>query len=391
MASPTSDRGADPLTAALARGREENTPVNIAVPNWSCPHCARKYGPNLELASECAAAGPAPDISDGTPVLLVDSPHKAYGSNTGKVLFGLTEVGPVTAIRTDEGVTHQRDVLLAGTKLDSRRVASAPVGHGGLRILTNDIQPDPHISTAEPELSSYSSLAPILIGDGSFGTYRNSRVKVWIGRDYHRDKYGWWRTPNAAERLALNTATGGLLDKIVDADTDQLIERVLATYGPSTRYGHRSTQLPEDLTGAHTALALAAAHGGETRIWAMQWLTAHLSTIATWQVTTLQTWAAGLPETDEDDDNIDHVDTVSIPGLWLRSPDTLPKNPGKRRLAAMEPYGDGYSDVIRAVCAALDIPAPTNPVPGIDDVPTTVRAVHAALAARPTQTPTKEA
>lgn len=336
-----------------------DTPVNIAPPNWQCPHCLTKFREDLDAATECAHAGPAPQVADAVPVLVL---HGRQDTVAGRLAsLGLSEAGPVRPVRVDGTLAHHRLVQVSGETVDPRRLATAPQTADGLVVLAKTDNVDAHAPTSRTDLSVFGSLSTLFLGKSHYGEHHDTGVAVWVDEPsstYLRDQRMWWRAPDDTERAALNVVTAGLLDKVAETDETALAAKIRAAYTPSRRRVGASR--PEDLAPPAAGLAIAAAHGAPNHVWALRWLTTHLEEVTTWQARNLRAWASGE----------DHAVPCSSA---LRVAESLPNNPGKRRLATMEPFGEGYQDALTAVKAALVAPTPTNPIPDLGDVEQTVR------------------
>lgn len=356
----TTSPRADDAAAGPGAPPVENVPVNIARPNWACPHCATSYGTDLERATECAQAGPAPDVESGIPVLT-------FGTGVdSRPTLGVTEVGPVKAVNVDGRRTHERAVLVTGRHVDPERVAATPAGPGGLRVLPR-IAPQ---YDAEPLLidSATGVLRSIFSARPVSGYREQPAVTVWVSERRHRgDDTLWWRAPDESQRAALNVVTDGVIDRLTAVDEMTLAAAIRAAYAPS-HHLVRGRLSAHGMGNPTTGLYIADAHGAPNHIWALRWLTAHLDDVASWQATTLKAWAAG------------HPDAIIPPVRALTAPDTLPRNPGKRRLAVMEPYGWDYGMVLSAIRSQLRVDPPPNPVPGLGDVETSIHALASAAA-----------
>lgn len=333
-----------------------NVPVNVAKPDWKCPHCGTRYGQDLEKATACAEAGPAPDVTEGIPVLIVPSAFR--NGPTSGIRLGLTTVGPVRPHQAEDGSrTHERDIVVGKRAVTAQDVADAHRGLDGLRIIVSD-RAEKSTPDATPTLHSYSPLTRLFASkDGRYG--RRGERETWIPSAYRDRDGGWYLPPNEEQRAALDVVTDGFVTKVADADPEKLLEATRNQYGfyASNR---RSGQWPQDLTIPHNALMLADAHGAPNHIWAMRWINRHFEQVTAHHVQMVQQWAAG--------------DGGPIPlrsrFLWST---TLPKNPGKRRLAVMEPFGWDYRQVRDNVMAQLRThDAPISPVPNVQDVTTTL-------------------
>lgn len=342
--------GPDPSDAAA------NVPVNIARPNWQCPHCLTKFQEDLETATACAAAGPAPDVESGIPVLVL---------HNGTNVLGLTEVGKVRRVTDGDGdPRHEIEVLVQSKQVAPEAVASAPVARDGLRILT-DQQVRSH-NHRDRELDSLSAVTSFLLKTNSYSQIHVQGMTTWAGErsaGTGRHDRVWLTAPNPEQRHALDVVTGGLLTKIVEADEEKLLVASKSSFAP--RESHRTrwidAPLPQHYVGTEAGLMLADAHGAPNHVWALRWINAHLDTVVAWQVRALRAWAAGDPG------------SGPFPlSIHMKVPHSMPKNPGKRRWAVMEPYGDTYERVRDAILDELLVDAPTNPIPGVDDVTTTV-------------------
>ena len=326
-------------------------PVNVAPPNWQCPHCLHKYHSNLEAATECAQAGPPAPVIDGTPVLII------AGCAQGSVpKFGLTKVGPIKPVRVDGVRSHRRDVVVDKEELNPERLAAATETTDGLLIVTD--RRETRTETPIHVELSFGVLNRLF--KGTVGYYdRGARLPVWISAPYRGEEVEWSTAPDEQQRAALNVVTAGLLDKVAELDEEPLTAMVRNSYTDGLRPRGNGVL---GLTGAAAGLGLADAHGSPNHIWSLRWLTAHLDEVVAWQVATLRTWAAG--------------DGGALPAVRIRPPESLPKNPGKRRLAAMEPYGEDYHNVADAVLAELRTETPRNPIPGVGTVEETLRVTH---------------
>lgn len=351
MSTPHTPDGAP---ADTGPGAEAAVPVNVAKPNWACPHCHTKHGTDYDRAVECAQAGAAPEVTAGEPVIVLN-----HGS--GHTRFGLTEVGAVRRVFDEDGVPqHVRDVTVAGKALNAEDVATAPRNRAGVAFVGS--AKGGSTPTGIPELDGYG-LVSRMFGAG-YGSSRlaGGRAKIWASTTRHdRGTHHWWRQPTAAEREVLNMIWGGMLDHIAEADDEQF--RTSARYAYTESRGRRpSARQPSALAGPDNGFVLAEVYGAPNDIWALRWLGHHFEEILEWQITALKAWASPTPG------------AAPIPGAVIPAPaEELPKNPGKRREALMEPYGNYYRPARDAVLDLLRAPAPTHPIPGVADVETTVR------------------
>ena len=335
-------------------------PVNIAPPNWQCPHCLTKYGSDLTTATACAEAPPAPPVTEGAPVLVLSDGARYQRS----LRFGVTQVGRTKAVRAGEGaIRHQRDVVVSGKALTESELAGAIHGADDLLIIASEQAADSYREYAKPALSSYTILARMFLGENGFDWRGTSGVKVWIDEHALSNRYSaWLNAPDEQQRSALNTATSGLLDRIVETETTELAEKIRGRYAPASSR-NRSSMTPADVVAPGGGLMLALAHGATNHIWGLRWLNTHLEPVTQWQARTLRDWARG--------------DGGPIPvGTYLRAADSLPKNPGKRRLAVMEPYGDDYQQVLNTIVNQLTTDALISPVPNVEDVEQTMRPTN---------------
>lgn len=332
-----------------------DVPVNIARPQWQCPHCLHNFHHDLDAATACAQAGPPPPAPDGVAVLVLPS-HRGGGKS-----FGLSKAGPVRAETVDGQRRHRRDLTVDGTVVDARELLTdgTPATTGDLVVLANRRPAEPNHGPVRIGPSGYGLLDRLFRGERSYG--RPTRSPVWVTETSSSGWNGatWWRAPDDAERAVLNMLTGDLLTEVAALDVDAYAAETEVAYRSA---GYSSRQLGRRaLASPAAALAVAAAHGAPSHIWALRWLSVHATDVARWQAHAAIAWAAGTGG--------------PIPLLsGLRIAEKLPNNPGKKRLALMAPYEtEDYHRAMRAVGDLLTVDAPPMPVPALGNVTAELR------------------
>jgi hypothetical protein len=334
-----------------------NEPVNIAKPQWACPHCGRNFHQDVAAATVCAQAGPAPDARSGISVLILASSSGNDRDTT--MTLGLTEAGPVRAETVDGAVQHRRDVTVSGKVLNTNELAARIAEQGDDLVVLGHRHGEPAGYAPNPGPSSYGLLDTLFGARSSYYSYNDNGPAVWITDRPHSswDTCDWWRTPDDAERAVLNMLTAGLLDKVAESEPDKLAGQIADSYKAGAyRSSSSKYQKATDLAVPSSALAVAAQHGAPSHIWALRWLALHTTTVTAWHAQQVIAWAAGTGG------------PIPMPrGLYVYS--GLPKSPGKRRTALMEPYGGGdYNLAMRKLTEQLVTEAPDMPVPGLGNV-----------------------
>lgn len=326
-----------------------NVPVNIAPPQWQCPHCLHNFYSDLHAATTCAQAGPPAPAPDGVLVLVLPS-HRSR-KVASPAVFGPSQAGPVRAETVDDIRRHRRDLRVEGTVVDAREVAHAAPGE--LVILTDrhEVGMDRPVSLGP---SGYGVLDRLFKADTN-GRSRTT-APVWIAALY--GEATWWRAPDEQERAALNMLTGDLLDRVSDLDVEAYAAEIEASY--RWRDNRRVGRL--ELASAAAAIAVAEAHGATSHIWALRWLSRNAHTVAHWQAQAAIDWARGTGGP-----------IAMVSNLQVSS--KLPKNPGMKRAALMNPYQTtDYSGAMRALSNLMSVEAPRMPVPHLGDVTAELRA-----------------
>lgn len=327
-----------------------DAPVNIAPPQWQCPHCLKNFHSDLDAATRCAQAGPPEPAPDGVPVLVLPSRRMREGSSS-VATFGLSKAGPVKSETVDGVLRHRRDVRVGQLVVDARDIAAAT--RADLVVLANqDLVERVDVATRIGP-SGYGLLDKLFRFDAT-GRLRTPEP-VW--RATHHSDALWWRAPDEQERATLNMLTGDLLDRVARLDLDAFASQVEAGYRGSH---HQKGSL--ELASGTAAVAIAQAHGAPSHIWALRWLSMHVTEVARWQAQAAIAWAAGTGG--------------PIPmarRLWVST--SLPKSPGKKRLALMAPLEtEDYAHASNVLADRLSVDPPSMPVPHLGDVVADLRA-----------------
>ena len=334
-------------------------PINVATPNWACPYCHRKYGADLDAATECANCGPA-DGEGALPTIAVWHHHVSPGTTNAR--FDVIELG---GIRRD----GNRHVLT----YSNGAPASAGIG----------VTPDTLIEfgwrhdDSAPDAAYISGKAL-----AAFCTNIHGKVPSWP----HGDRYDpqrstlyspsfynepFWLGPLTDEvREVFDTLLPGpweRLQAIVDGDdrypTGNRLAGEYRWSGLHTddRYNGGGTfKMPL----IHATFLVAEAHGFPLwdRIGVSRWLADHKPVVLDWLHAQVVGWVNGDP--DARVPLLDAVPSVTQPGF--RNGD-LPKKPNKRRIekvghwTSTDPADDyrWYSDVIAAALGSLRCDGPT--------------------------------
>jgi hypothetical protein len=358
-----------PVSAAPQTAPADSTviwePVNTAVPRWHCPHCNTNYGTDYDTAHRCAALGPAPDVVDDVLVLTFQA---------NKLVFGPTEAGKAAPVMSDDGipVAHTRRVVVDGHVVSSADVDGAAAGEF---VTIPAAERHAYRYGRQSDQGTLQASNPLLALLG----YRANSYRPVPARSLVADGFelvpavsdpdrGMWLGPLGDHWDRFNMLTAGFLTAArnvnVDTELERLPDAVQRRHCVAGSYNLSDSKLLSGwMLETDVYAMIAAAHGAVNDIWRTRWLTVFLTDAVRWRLEQLVRWANG-----------DDV-TVPLSGS-LRSSDTLPRNPGKKRLELMDGFGDDYRQVWSAVTTELVCDPPTNPVPGCPDAYTFITGRH---------------
>lgn len=320
-------------------------PVNIAKPKWACPHCGKTFGEDHDAAAACAAAGPAVGSADSVAVLDLSANYRH--SETGPQ-FGFTETGPVERV-VDENrrvVGHRRAITLNGRAIDPSKLSGDPVN-----VIVREV-------TADADGERYYSGESII--KDAFGE-SNTRTSSWVtpGSDGLRpirqigrlEETQWFAPLSEEQRAAMSIVASGFT-RLSEADPVAMVDELLNT--DQRRLQQMIGRTSATIVGFEALTAVVYAHGASNRALGVRFLTDHVELIAEWACRTAVEWANG--------------EQVTCPPLRLNVDSTLPRSPGKKRLAVLAEVGaENYNDAMRTVLDAVRVDAPENPVPTLGD------------------------
>lgn len=338
-------------------------PVNVAKPEWACPHCGHNYRSDKHRAQECADLGPAPAV-ESEPIVL--DLRSGYGH--GDPALDIARPGPVRADHRNG--RHVQDFAVGRKTVSSDHLDPA-LGPDSVHILVSGHRGEGGIVTTKTRSgpSGYKALEKFFGFTDSFG----DRTDVFwpsLGFSVREDPV-WLRQPSDAERnviVTLMPKTAERLDaatpeSLVDGWRDTIRRRGTAfrTHGDTLRF------VPDP--SVIGSVATAHGFGPKDDHGKIRWANRHYDTILEWLACSWLDWWAGAD--------------IVVPDPDLR-PESLPKSPGKKRMSVFSPFlpdgadtdkGDDrtYFVVARAVTGTLTVPfadVPANPVPGVPDAST---------------------
>jgi hypothetical protein len=330
-------------------------PINVAKPNWACPHCGSTYHVDFDAAARCAAAGPPGPARPSTAVLDL------RGRTRSDALFGFTTDEGVERVYDDKVVVaHRRRIVVGDKRIDPDLLTDDPVTvlvdrRSELGTLADYHDPLARLAGAfgESKQSSTSWRIP-----GADGARPIRRVDGWSYRTNER-----WLLPLTAEHAAVLGIVAKSFTALAEADPAELATELLGDDPRRLNQSFRSG--PTSVLRLASLTSIVAAHGASNTVVATRFLTDHAETIAAWAASTAVAWANG--------------EQVICPPLNLAINDGLPRSPGKRRLAVLAQVGESdYRSALATVLAAIRTDTPTNPIPSLDDAVEEYLAASAA-------------
>lgn len=335
-------------------------PINIAAPQWTCPHCERNYYADYDAAKCCVDLGPAP-VVDSEPLIL-DLRHRSQDEGT----FGVAEPGPVRL--NHERTAHIQDFVL-GDKTIASSLLDENVSDDHVHILTSgrEVIEEKHHPTGGAHWKAFNAMFAL---QDSFGEVKEL---YWPGSFAGRYTAPWFGPLSPELREVIETLAPRSAGRFSNMTVTELREE-WDTYVSRRGREFRARDITSGVSfipSGKVLTSIALSHGfgpldGDGQV---RWVNVHWDMILDWLAERWVGWWNGAD--------------VAVPGIQISS-ENLPKNPGKKRmsvfatvLADLDVDGKGnervYYDVAHATTDSLtleDISGIVCPVDGAPDAAT---------------------